>query len=1072
MGRSVAASAEVEKILKQQPAAEAGQGYESVTRAVLFTDIVGSTAYFEQRGDEAGLAMVERHNELLFPLVAEHGGTVIKTIGDAIMAGYESAASAIRSAVAMQQRLKLHNAEQPADDRISVRIGVNYGRVLTRGQDLFGDVVNAAARVESLARGGQVLVSTAVEQQLGDSFPVPRSLYDAVRVKGKREPVEVFEVRWDPEAEAEPITARTRFEIGKLLGGRFEIVAQIGEGGMGQVYEARDHALDETVALKFVRADLAADPETLSRFKTEVKLARSVTHPNICRIHEFLEMEGRVFLSMEVVRGLTLSELMADGKALGPDRVTGIISGICAGLQAAHDRGIVHRDLKPANVMIEEGTGRVVLMDFGIAQLASTRRTTEAGVVVGTPEYMSPEQVRGETVGPASDIYALGVIIYQMLTGRPPHIGNTPVEVALMHLNAEPVPVREIEPGCPARLAGAVARCLAKKPRDRFEDARSAALAVTGDPAPTAQARPSRTIWTLLAFAVVALAVVVAVLQSAGAPAGPAAGSWRPRVLVSSMAVDSLARYSPDGRFVAFLREGDLWLLDPGNNTRRITTGASAVAAEGLGGLCWTRDGKDLLYTSRDGDELRTLRVGAFGGKPATVAERAAAADLSPDGQRLAYVAQDEQGNNGIAVSRSDGTGPGTILAGDAGHSYLGPRWSPDGERLALVVHKTGYSSTRDIGVLDVDSGSLTMLTTDGADEQAYNTDPAWTPDGKWIVYASKRGGSMSLWQVPAEGGDSTHLTRGGILDRREPDVNPDGSRIAFSTRENQLDIELVHLETGDGRTVTQDVWTDRFPVFSPDGLTVAYRAQRYSDDPDRRTLVLHELQSRDEKTIPAPEGLRELAWCGPTTIVYAATAGERRMLGRLDLTSRKTEVLIDSFHRLWSPACSPNGKQVVFTGQQLRADPRDLWLLDTSQGAPRRLSADRGLHSYPVFSPDGRSIAFRWAPSRERLGEAELRLAQPGKGKMHRTVTSAPSFRRSQRRIRFSADGRALYYMESIHPEGRLWKVPATGGRPTPVLRIRNIHTFDFDLSPDDKTLVIPRVTRSGDLFVLQRQD
>jgi class 3 adenylate cyclase/Tol biopolymer transport system component/predicted Ser/Thr protein kinase len=1064
MGRRGAASARVTQILAQQPRAVESHAAAAVQRAVLFTDIVGSTAYFEQRGDTAGLAMIERHNRLLFPIIDEHRGRLIKTIGDAIMAAFSSPADAVRAAVAMQRRLQQHNAEQPRADHIRVRIGIHYGPVLERDGDLFGDTVNAAARIEALAAGGQVLIAGSVEAEIGPDFPEPRSLFDALQVRGKRTPLEIHEVRWCPQ-EAAAQDERPRFEPGTVLGDRFEITAQLGEGGMGQVYEARDRALDEVVALKFVRPDLAADSETLQRFKSEVRLARSVSHPNICRIHEFLEMDGRAFLSMERIQGQTLAAAHTAG-AMAPERIIALLAGICAGLQAAHERGITHCDLKPANVMIESGSRRVVLMDFGIAQLARQRQSEDAGSLLGTPEYMAPEQVAGEPAGPGADLYALGVILFELLTGKPPFAGSTPVAVALQHLQRPPPDIAAVAPQAPAHLARAVERCLRKRPAERYPDARSLAAAVRGEPAP----QPGRRRWAQMLAAATALAglTLVLVLASAdGGPDGPAAVDWRVEPLVSSQPVESMPRYAPEGRALAYLRGREIWLLRPGGGNRRLTTGARALDLPGLAGLSWTADGRSLLWTAHAaaGPEIR--RVAVDGGDPQTVLAGAAAADPAPDGRRLAFCFEDEHGHTGIAISRPDGSRREVLLPGEATRAFLQPRWSPDGRRLAVVVHQLGYRTTRDIGVVDVADGRLRLLTEDGAQRHAHNTDPGWTPDGRWIVYASQRNGPMSLWQVPATGGESVPLGRGAIHDRRSPSVAPDGERIAFVTSRTQWDIELIRLDAERGRVLTQDVWLDRFPVFAPDDQAVAYRTERRLAGRSRRAIAIQQLAGHDERVLPGPDGLRDFAWCGSEALVFAATAEDGRQLGRMRTLDGRTEVLLRGFHRLWSPSCSPDGRRVVFVGMQLATDRRDLWLvrLDADE-PPQRLSTE-GRHDYPEFSPDGRAVAYRWAPDRRRLGQSELRLLQLDSGTVER-VTADPVFQRSRRRLRFERDGRWIYFMENDQGRARLWRV-ARRGTLQPVRRIIGIQTFDFDLSKDAGRLVYSRVLRSGDLYQLQ---
>ncbi len=251
---------------------------------------------------------------------------------------------------------------------------------------------------------------------------------------------------------------------------------------MGVVYRAKDHDLEEEVALKFLHPSLTSEQDVIQRFKREVKLARAVTHPNICRIHEFLKTDGHIFLSMELLKGETLEEILEKGP-VGVDLFEEVVCGICEGLAAAHEKGIVHRDLKPANVLIEEGTDRVVLMDFGIARGGGVRSNTVYGMVVGTPEYMSPEQVSGEQAGPASDIYSLGVMMYQMLSGTVPFTDESPVAAAARHVTDDPPPLAERAPGAPDHLVHIVHRCLAKVPAARYVNVGELLRAVRNDTA-------------------------------------------------------------------------------------------------------------------------------------------------------------------------------------------------------------------------------------------------------------------------------------------------------------------------------------------------------------------------------------------------------------------------------------------------------------------------------------------------------------------------------------------------------------------------------------------------------------
>jgi serine/threonine protein kinase len=265
---------------------------------------------------------------------------------------------------------------------------------------------------------------------------------------------------------------------GTVLAGRYEILAVLGRGGMGTVYSARDRVIDETVALKVLRPEIADSPEFKRRFLTEVRLARRVTHPIVCRIHEYGEDGGLRFLVMELVHGQDLRRLLSAGPLL-PERALEIAIQAAEGLQAIHAAGIVHRDLKTANLMVDEAGG-IKLMDFGIAKpvAGGGKAAAPSGYIVGTPEYMSPEQGRGRPVDARSDIYSLGVVVYELFTGRVPFHADTPVATLMMHVDTPP-PLDD--PALPPAVADVLRRALAKDPGDRFPTAQAMADALRGE---------------------------------------------------------------------------------------------------------------------------------------------------------------------------------------------------------------------------------------------------------------------------------------------------------------------------------------------------------------------------------------------------------------------------------------------------------------------------------------------------------------------------------------------------------------------------------------------------------------
>ena len=220
-------------------------------------------------------------------------------------------------------------------------------------------------------------------------------------------------------------------QIGQLLGGRYEILQLLGEGGMGAVYKATDRELDRFVALKVIRPELASNPAILARFKQELLLAHQVTHRNVIRIYDLGDAEGIKFITMEFIEGKDLRSLIREKKKYAPEEAVEVIQQVCQALEAAHNVGVIHRDLKPQNIM-QDATGRILVMDFGLARTLGGDGMTQTGAIVGTMEYMSPEQALGKELDQRSDIFALGLILYEMLTGKRDLFRPTALSPALL----------------------------------------------------------------------------------------------------------------------------------------------------------------------------------------------------------------------------------------------------------------------------------------------------------------------------------------------------------------------------------------------------------------------------------------------------------------------------------------------------------------------------------------------------------------------------------------------------------------------------------------------------------------
>ncbi|HLW89021.1 MAG TPA: tetratricopeptide repeat protein [Terriglobales bacterium] len=343
---------------------------------------------------------------------------------------------------------------------------------------------------------------------------------------------------WSRPAAASPVS-RSPLLPKSFLGKRYEILDLLGEGGMGAVYKARDRELDRIVALKVIRPELAAHPEVLTRFKQELILARKVTHRNVIRIFDLGEVDGTKFITMDYVEGQDLKAVVKTRGKLPVEEIVHIIKQVCLALEAAHAEGVVHRDLKPQNIMVDH-QGRAYVMDFGIARSVEPGGMTQTGMLVGTPEYMSPEQVRGEHVGPRSDIFALGLILYELLTGAMPFDAPT-AQAAMFKRTKEPArPAIDVDPNVPRFLSEVVRKCLEIDPQRRYQSTREIVADLDAWTEGTSKVPwsakltgflPSSFSWTkhgVVAAAFLALAVAGIVFrgrfhsQPATQPAGPA----------------------------------------------------------------------------------------------------------------------------------------------------------------------------------------------------------------------------------------------------------------------------------------------------------------------------------------------------------------------------------------------------------------------------------------------------------------------------------------------------------------------------------------------------------------------
>jgi HAMP domain-containing protein len=438
------------------------------------------------------LGMALQHLETT---ITAAGGEIEAVAGHRVLARFERGRHPLAPLQAAAEILQPHTvwgddtgSEAPS---IAIAAGIVVTGPVTWGeQSERGLVGQPVQQLESLLREatpGDLVLARDVYQQLRDYFV--RAGYELAPRRGLVSPQPIYVLTADlaerlsgaqtprigTEAEAvggvdeAALLTLSGVAPGTLMGRRFQVLSVLGSGGMGVVYKARDRELDDLVALKVLRRDLWGDRGQLERLKSELKLARRITHPNVLRTYDFGELDRVAFISMEYVRGVTLRYMLDQAHRLPYSAALRLGKQLCAGLGAAHAVGVIHRDIKPENLILEP-TGNAKLMDFGIARPVERMQPgqTQAGFIVGTPQYLAPEQVQGGDIDTRADIYSAGVVLYEIFTGEVPFKGETAMDVVLKHLQQEPPPPHEHWAEVPARLEAAILRCLRKNPDERF----------------------------------------------------------------------------------------------------------------------------------------------------------------------------------------------------------------------------------------------------------------------------------------------------------------------------------------------------------------------------------------------------------------------------------------------------------------------------------------------------------------------------------------------------------------------------------------------------------------------------
>ncbi len=747
----------IERLLKARAAIDEKLRRHRRTLTVMFTDVAGTSAYFDRFRHRSAGSVRHRHANLAAAIVSEFRGSVVQAMDHALMAEFLDPDLAVHAAVNVQQRLSRRNISQAEPDRVLLRIGLHSGPCFRHGKGLYGDAVDVAARITLRSGPAQILISRSVRDSVSFDSGFRCSWLGQMSIPGRVEREDIFEVIWtEPGSYADMrVMASGEFSRGELmspgvrpadllrpgtntsfitvstppsrrpapsvfrpppeLNARYLLAGEIGSGATGIVFKARDRETGESVALKVLRPEFAADPQMLRRFKDELRLARKISHRNVCRIHEFNRAGQTAYISMELVAGDSLRQIVNRYGGLPVRDALTIALQICDGLREAHSQGIVHRDLKPENVMVNHA-GDVKLMDFGVARAIGAKATLYSQVV-GTPQYMAPEQVEAKPSDHRADIYSTGLVLYELFTGMPVFYAETPLAVAIMHVRDTPRPPRQLVPALPEAIEQAILKCLEKDPATRFASVDELQAALAQQP-----------------------------LEQPPAPE---------EVMEQPEMAASVAPAPP---------------LPWGDNATHACVSEITGHAAAVYAVVFRPDGKLLASASED----RSIRLweGAQGKEKTRLGCHAFSLAFHPNGKWLAS-------GSGHKSARIWEVAGARELHSLAGHSKLvrGVAFSPDGAMLATA------SQDATIRIWDALSGKL-LRTMSGHSGGVYAV--AFSPDGQWLASGSTDK-SVKLWDVKTGGESKTLSARAGGVYALA--FSPDGRWLAAGTSEKKVKI-------------------------------------------------------------------------------------------------------------------------------------------------------------------------------------------------------------------------------------------------------------------------------------------
>jgi Tol biopolymer transport system component len=916
--------------------------------------------------------------------------------------------------------------------------------------------------------------------------------------------------------------------------GRYELRTKLGAGGMGEVYLAQDTQLGRLAALKLFPTSCAPNGDRLRRFAQEGRVVSALNHPNIVTIYEVGQVDSTHYIATEFVDGETLRRCLTRGR-IDISRVVNIARQITEALVAAHAVGVVHRDIKPENVMVRPD-GYVKVLDFGLAKLlqdgasgpagpevsTATNIDTESGAILGTLAYMSPEQLRGRQVDGRTDIWSVGVILYEMLAGHLPFDRSTKSDLIASILEREPPSLTLHEPGVPNGLQRIVAKALCKDKEQRYQTAQALLTELTllgrelefstspnhtkvtaastagvilesigqmrGESTERASlessargaGQPVRGV-TLHALGALTLCVVLGVAFTGLVLQQKGFGAWERLEdplrnmqftrLVTTRRVTGAA-ISPDGKYVAMV------VVDAGRQSILVRQVATSSDMKIVGpsesryeGIIYSPDGDYVYYLHQEGGTRTLFRVPALGGSPRKLVVNVnTSITFSPDGRQFAFLRKRGK-TAALIVAGLDGAEEREVVTGTAGWKGFriigdlnnGPAWSPDGEVIACPTAAEDDPFHMNIAAVQVSDGTVRLI----------NSQPwyligqiAWLPDGSGLITNAERNAppsnSFQLWLLPYPSGEPRRLTN-DLNFYRTVSLTADG-RSLLTTQTN--DVSSLWLVSGDRTPHADHVAASQNKgtggiTWRHDG-SIVYA----SNETGNQNIWSMNADGGNAKQLTFDEhaNAEPVATSDGQHVVFVSYRTGTAHVWRMNPDGTGQRQLTFGQYEDW-PQVSPDSRWIVYHSEESSRD--SIWKMPIDGGEAVKLTHAHAKH--PLISPDGKLLAYL-AQDKQANSQWRLTVIPFNGGTPIKTFYIPPVVGKQWHGPRWTPDGQALTYIVTGGGISNIWHQALSGGQPRKLTDFKEGEIYAFAWSPTDQSqLSCVRTTITTDLFLVR---